>query len=201
MFRGPSIRATAHLRSTEPALECCGGVPTLGQRRVIAELLQLRQELLHDAKASLAGAPASVSLGVDASNLASQLESPLTCCPSLVDHLTKGGPGAIELAGVLQRIPQLHQMLQPARRVSRQERRGAGQKVDRGGDVTALIRPMASPPKQIAGTRRQSVYCIVDSAELFLQPEGLLQVVADDLVVLAAIRLEPQTEPLMQFGP
>src|SRR5207249_6977473 len=113
----------------------------------------------------------------------------------LVDAAREDSARALELAGVVERVSERDRIFEPEPIPGRQQVDGTGEEADRRRYVSALVRTVAGAPEEPSCASGQGSELVIDGAELLLQPECLLEVIADDLLVLAAVRLEPTSEP------
>ena len=85
--------------------------------------------------------------------------------------------------------------------VRREQRRRASEEVDRTDHVGSIECANARHAEPGGSARRQ---CSAGSAELFIEPRGLLEVVAEHLVELdeaVPVLVEPVRESLVELGP
>jgi hypothetical protein len=113
-------------------------------------------------------------------------------------HLLGGGEQAIELPGLHERERQLGQQLQAARVVRGQQRGGPREQVDRGGHVAAGEGALARRGQARGRALAQRRGAVVGGAELEQRAMRLLEVVADDLLVLAREVLRVDVQPVGQ---
>jgi len=112
--------------------------------------------------------------------------------------------GVSELADVHQRLTEVRQQLEPFG-VEHGEQRGRSPHQVRGGrHVAAGERPAARGPQPFGRSSPDGSAAIVERPELGEIPVRLLEVVAEDLLVLAAAvavhGLGPLREPLVELG-
>ena len=198
MLHRGAVGTDRQLRPTEPALEVPHEVPGFRKARLVVKLVKLR-----DLEArSLEGRRESRS-GDNRDGHApyptARRQRILPCPLGLLDAAREDFVRALELAGVVERISERDRTFEPEPVPWRQQVGGTGEQADRRRYVSALVRTVAGPPEQLACTAGEGSQLVIDRAKLLLQPERLLEVIADDLLVLTAIRLEPASEPLVQL--
>ena len=118
--------------------------------------------------------------------------------------LKRDAPAAT-IAGVDQHVARRLQHLQARLVLSRSQVRGPEQQAHRGGGVATGERATAGRAEMLGRPRGERSSVVRHRPKLLTQPERLLEVVAEDLVVLghavAGARLEPVGVALMQVGP
>ena len=92
-----------------------------------------------------------MSFGVNSSDFASQLQNPLTGRASSLDCFGKGDFRAFEVTGIVERIAETHQMLEPAGVPVGQKLRCPREQGDRSRDVATLVSAMSRTPEQFCG--------------------------------------------------
>ena len=126
-------------------------------------------------------------------------DRPLSCClgSGLLEQCFCFG----EPPRLLQCLAQIQLERDPGVVVRREQRRRASEEVDRTDHVGSIECANARHAEPGGGARRQ---CSAGSAELFVEPSGLLEVVAEHLVELdeaGSVLVEPVRESLVELGP
>ena len=178
--------------------------PRLRQARVVAHELEHGDRAAGDAGRPLRPVRRGVGVELDEREHQRRIRAEAVVSGVVAggDRLAEHLSGLGELPDVHQRLAEVDQQVEPVLVIGRKERRRAPQQVRGGRHVAAREGPPARRPQPLRRLAADLAAAVVERSQLRQVAVGLLQVVAEDLLVLAgpvAVHLVgPGHEPLVQ---
>ena len=158
----------------------------LGEAGLVAELRERLDRLLVDRPRLVEverPGPEELRPGAQAARV--RREAPLSERGRPLVQLLVDRPRSRDSPRLVERVAVGQHQLEPLEAVGGQERGGAAEQVRAGVDVAAVVGAPAGGAEVAAGARGEGAGVVVERAELGAVAVGLLEVVAEDLVVLA----------------